>query len=161
MKTFVVMTPPGGDPEGLETRFIRDGFAPLAFIFPVFWFLWHRMWLWAGAFFLVAAVTNWLMATGDTFATGFALSVATSLYAGLEGNRLRASKLEARGWTMDALVDATSLDEAEEVFFAKPAATGSVDQTEPDVREKRSVDTKPGFQRPAESFGMFEWNGVR
>ena len=156
MKTFLVMIPPGGDPQGERTLFLRDGFAFLALVLPVVWLLFHRLWLWALAFLAIAIAENWLMASDGWFLTGFALSAASALFAGLEGNRLRMERLERQGWTVAAVIDAETLDDAEAFYFADRQASPEV------IPQEVPQPTPPSAPlRPAESFGLFEWNGVR
>jgi hypothetical protein len=125
MATYVVMQPgrAGGriDPEG-ETL-VRDGFALIAFLVPVVWLLWHRLWIEAA---LLLALTIGLTALGNVDGFGFAapvFSLLVSIYAGLEGAALRLAALRRRGWHEFAVVEADSYDDAETRYLIE---TGSI-----------------------------------
>lgn len=154
MASYVVLTPPGGDASGERTLFIRDGFAFLALVLPIFWFLWHRLWLAALLFVAIVLATNLLMASEGWYWTGFALSLAASLIAGLEGQQMRIAKRERQGWSLDAVIEADDLATAEALYFAERPAT-----TAPPAEAVRPVPAMP--RRRDDRFGLFEWNGGR
>lgn len=118
MASYLVMTPPGGADEPDSARFIRDGFSFWAFVFPLFWMLWHRMWLYALLLFLViafiGAFAEDLRAPGAIAIAQFALS----LLVGLESGTIREAHLRSKGWALRAAFTAESLDQAEEIYFS-------------------------------------------
>lgn len=121
MATYVVMEPPGTegtDAAAMRAVFVRDGFHVLAFIIPLVWLLWHRLWI---AGLLVFAAGFALMALGETsgFAMlGAALTFLMSIYVGLEGAVLRIAALRRRGWQEWGVVEAGNLAEAEIRYLA-------------------------------------------
>ncbi len=120
MAIFVVMEPPAADADVAADRavFVRDGFAFWAFVAPVIWLLWHRLWIEA-ALALAAGVA--LAAIGETAGLGLlgaGLSLLVSLFVGLEGPALRINALRRRGWRDGPAVDAGSVAEAEIRYLA-------------------------------------------
>lgn len=122
MASYLVMTPPHGADEPDSARFIRDGFSFLAFAFPLFWMLWHRMWLYALIFFLVIAFIGALAEDLDAPGAIVMVQLALSLLVGLEGGALREWHLRSKGWTLKAAFFALSLDQAEEIYFSSAVA---------------------------------------
>jgi hypothetical protein len=118
--SYLVLTAPGGaDIKHEKTRFIRDGFTVLGFVFPWIWLAVHRLWLYAVAAFLLQSVGGALMDRPDLWLVGFAVTIGTSLLVGLEGQNLRVRNLAAKGWQDDALISADRLDVAEEIYFSE------------------------------------------
>ncbi|MBL0374196.1 DUF2628 domain-containing protein [Rhizobium sp. KVB221] len=122
MANFYVLTPPVPKDLEKDTLFIRDGFSWLAFLFPLPWLLFMRMWLIAGLaaiFYLVVAIAaeQWNL-EGLPIAFSFILS----LWTALEGNYVRARMLERKGWDIKADIAASDLDEAEEIYFTAEQA---------------------------------------
>ena len=125
MASYVVMEPPIG--AGVKTfdgaRIVKDGFAPLAFLFPPLWLAWRRLWLEAAlalAAGLALAGAGEAMGLGDG---GSALSLLLSVFIGLEGQKLYVAGLRRRGWSEWGVVDANSLDEAEIRYACAIAGT--------------------------------------
>ena len=114
MAIYVVMEPAGGSSVASERAvFVRDGFHAFAFLVPVVWMLWHRLWIEAA---LVLAATLAVGAAAELAGVPVAGGVATfflSVWAGLEGPALRVAALRRRGWTEAGAIEAESLDEAE------------------------------------------------
>ncbi len=120
MASYVVMEPPGASEDDAAERavMVRDGFSLLAFILPLVWLLWHRLWIEAFVAFVASVV---LMALGET--TGFAfagaaLSLLVSLFVALEGPALRIAALRRRGWREWGAVEGDSAAEAEIRYLA-------------------------------------------
>ncbi|MBL8579797.1 MAG: DUF2628 domain-containing protein [Mesorhizobium sp.] len=120
MAIYVVMEPPGANEEDAAERavIVRDGFSLIAFILPLVWLLWHRLWI-EGIVAFVASVV--LMALGET--TGFALagaglSLLVSLFVALEGPALRIAALRRRGWREWGAVEGDSAADAEIRYLA-------------------------------------------
>jgi hypothetical protein len=132
MASYVVMQPPAGTTkaEVERTRYIRDGFHVLAFLFPFLWLLWHRLWFEA---LLAIGVAVALALVGETTGFGVAislLSLLVAVFVGLEGAAFRVAALRRRGWIEAGVVDAANLDEAETRHIAgglEPAARGASD----------------------------------
>ena len=159
MASYVVMEPPEGDPSGERTVFIRDGFALFAFLFTFLWFLWNRLWLMALLFLAVFAASNWLTTSEEWSAVGYALSLAASVLAGLEGPNMRVEKLLGKGWRQVAVIAADDRETAEAIHLPRrPEEIGApLEAAEPGTREPETmlIDAEGG------SFGLFEWNGRR
>jgi hypothetical protein len=120
MASFVVMAHSDASPDSSgEVVFIRDGFHFLAFLLPVIWLAWHRLWLEA---LVVLALALGLGALGNVFAADFAAFFAgllLSAYVGLEGPALRIAALRRRGWRELAVIEAGNREEAELRFLAE------------------------------------------
>lgn len=117
--SYLILTPPDGPDRNHDTtRCIRDGFSWLAFIFPVFWLLGHRLWLSAVTAFLLQGLGGQLLEVNGGWPAGIAVLLGVSLLAGLEGRNLHISNLVAKGWTPETVVSADSLDTAEEIYFS-------------------------------------------
>lgn len=159
MASYVVMSSPEGDPDGTRTLFIRDGFAVLAFILPAFWFLWHRLWLWAVLFLAVALVSGYMRGLAGWSMVGLTLSVCASFLAGLEGRQIRILRLERAGWRIEDVVEAEDLAMAEAIFFTERPAPAPAEPT------RKRATAAPAVTYiaapPAGTFGIFEWNGGR
>ena len=101
--------------------FIREGFCWAAFVVPLVWALWHRLWLVAAG--LVAASVA-LNAALDLLGLGEAVKVLCGLgllvLIGFEANDLRRWTLGRRSWRQLGLVAGRSVGEAEHRFFAPP-----------------------------------------
>ena len=120
MAIYVVMEPPGASEDDAAERavMVRDGFSLVAFILPLVWLLWHRLWIEAFVAFVASVV---LMALGET--TGFAfagaaLSLLVSLFVALEGPALRIAALRRRGWREWGAVEGDSAADAEIRYLA-------------------------------------------
>lgn len=159
MASYVVLSPPEGDPEGTRTVFIRDGFAVLAFILPAFWFLWHRLWLWAILFIAITLLSGYMRGLEGLSTIGLAVSVCASFLAGLEGQQLRIRRLERLGWTARDVVEAEDPSMAEAIYFAERAVPA---RPEPDLKRPAAPPSVTYIAAPpAGTFGIFEWNGGR
>ncbi len=121
MAIYQVFIPPGGSTE--KARFVRDGFSMPAFLFTLFWTLWHRMWLVAA---LLLAVFAGLSIAASRFGLDPALAsviqAAIALLLGLEAANLRSFALRRAGHAPAGLVEASTLESAELAFFmAQPS----------------------------------------
>lgn len=155
MSSYVVMQS-GPAPE--EAVFIRDRFAPFAFLLPVIWLAWHRLWI-ETALALAAAVVLAAMATFPALDNIVPfLSTLVSIFVGLEGNQLRIAALERRGWHQAGLIEAENLEEAELRFFSNRASR----QVSEGRRPPPSVrDAQPARQPSREGpiLGLLDYPG--
>ena len=114
MTSYLVMEPPQAGPSRAEEALIiRDGFSLTAFLFPLIWFLWHRMWVEALAFLALAFVIG---AVGSLTGGGVftpVMSIVLAILIGLEVPALRAAALRRRGWTDWGVVEGANRAEAE------------------------------------------------
>ena len=123
MATFVVMSDMS-DPSGVETEFVRDHFSVIAFIAPVIWLAWCRLWIEA-----VAALAAVACLAGLGTVTGFGntasvLSVLVSIFVAAEGPQLRILALERRGFRQVAAVEADNAENAAIRYFAQSRVPG-------------------------------------
>jgi hypothetical protein len=119
MASYLILTPPEAKGENLEkTRFVRDGFAFLAFLFPVLWLLFHRLWFYAIAVFLIQAIGIQLLSMQGFGLAGCAVIFAVHLLTALEGRHLQFSELSSRGWRQEGLLSAPNLVTAEDIYFS-------------------------------------------
>ena len=156
MTAFVVMN--GIDEQSADrTEFVRDRFSVIAFIVPVIWLLWHRLWI--EAFAALAAAVG-LAALGTV--AGFQgaapiLSLLVSVYVALEGPQLRIWSLRRRGYHEAAIVEADSQAEAEIRYFHRERTT---------MPKAKLVATAPGTSAAAATpanpaLGLFDYPGSR
>lgn len=133
MASYVVMLPPGGNPEQRleQAVFLRDGFSWLGLVVPPLWLLWHRLWLEAVLAFLAMALFSGLGEAVSLPAVGGLLGLLVSLYVGLEGQAMRVAALRRRGWLDWGVVEADRADTADLRYSV--AATQETVATEPAV----------------------------
>ena len=102
-----------------ELLFIRDGFAILAVISPVVWFIWHKLWIPLVVYIVVLLV---LMGAGQLAGFGETqmgiLSTLVNLAVGLEANNIRRWIVERRGMRTIGVVSGENLEECEYRFFS-------------------------------------------
>jgi hypothetical protein len=125
MASYVVLQPSDRlGPDAIErARFVRDGFSFPAFLVPLLWMLWHRLWIEAVA---VLAVMLGLTALGEWAGMGIAASAASLLFSvgiGLEASAIRVAALRRRGWIEWGVIDAHDLQDAE-IRYAAAIADG-------------------------------------
>src|SRR5690606_25113496 len=97
---------------------VKDGFSVIAFVAPLLWFLWHRMWLEAVVVFVISAILGaGSMIPGLEAAPAAGLLV--SLFAGLEARNLLVESYRRRGWAEWGAIIAPSRDEAEIRYTAE------------------------------------------
>jgi Protein of unknown function (DUF2628) len=143
MASYTVHNRPGAGPE--DAIFVAEGFSIAAFIFAIFWALWHRMWVVAAILLAIAAAIS---VGGSYFGLGNFLtataSFAVSLIFGFEAGHLRARSLAAAGYNEIGLSHGRNLDEAEMRFYggmeAKPTPPLSRTAVQP-LRNPVTPDT--------------------
>lgn len=157
MASFIAMEPAdGGTERGEETVFVRDGFSFWAFVIPLVWFLWHRMWIEAvAALILIFALAGLDDLQGISgFTTIFSLLV--SFLIGLEACNLRVASMRRAGWTMNAVVEAANHDEAEARYIGDFLAVDA-DAAGTEAVVTRPVATnRPPAVRPRPGLGLFD-----
>jgi hypothetical protein len=121
MKSFYALRAPAAADDDRDTLFVRDGFSWLAFIFPLPWLLFRRLWLVAIAAVLLYGAAIYLAETYRLDALPFAFSFLLSLWVALEGGEARVRKLVAQGWQIDRILAARNLGDAEAIYFAELA----------------------------------------
>lgn len=97
--------------------FMKDAFAPLAVVVPVFWLLCNRLWFEAAMAFCASLA---LLGAG-TWAGAPQLagigSILVGIYVALEGGALKITAARRRGYADEMVVDARSVSEAEERYY--------------------------------------------
>ncbi|WP_162787146.1 DUF2628 domain-containing protein [Notoacmeibacter marinus] len=119
MRVYRVMERQVSADEPVETRFIAERFRWLAFLLPVVWLLFQRLWLTA---FLVLALgfALGLALPRLGFGEGYVLicGLALGLIVGLESTGLIVSGLEKRGWHEVGAATGDTIEDAETRWFA-------------------------------------------
>jgi Protein of unknown function (DUF2628) len=109
-------------PRGDGVTFVRDGFRTFALFLPLFWLLWHRLWLHAALAFALMGISTWAASVFMPEALGAVTTLvnfAIGLAAALEGPAWQASDLERKGHAVQYVIIAGSLREAEEVHASR------------------------------------------
>ena len=97
---------------------LREGFAFYAFLFTIFWALWHRMWLVAAGIAL-----GWIFLEGLLYLVGTSGNVRTifaigfSAFIGFCANDWLGSTLLRRGYSLVGLVAAPRFEQALSRWF--------------------------------------------
>lgn len=163
MASYLVFTPPD-DGRAEAAVLVRDGVHVWAFVLPVVWLVWHRLWLEA----VLALAAMALLSAGAGIA-GFgaaspAWSLLVSLFFGLEAANLRAAALRRRGWRERGLVEADddAAAEARMVVDALDADEG-VKADLPSASTARRPVSVPAHPAPAHglALGMLDYPGRR
>lgn len=156
MASFVVMERTDGG--GRDFEVVRDGFHWLALLFPLLWFLFHRMWIEAGAV-LLAGIGLALLTdlAGLDWLWPFGLLMA--LVAGFEASTLRSWSMRRAGWREWGVVEARSRDAAESAYLDEaaarsPAAAGAA---LPDAPISGAVPVRPA----GPALGLLSYPGAR
>lgn len=103
-----------------RTVLLREGFSWRAFVFGLFYLLWHRLLLGAGVWVVLLVVLAALVhLLGLPVAAAVVLAGLMHLYLGIEGRDLLRWGLGRRGYTMRDLVSASGLSAAEAAFFTR------------------------------------------
>ncbi|MEO3387132.1 DUF2628 domain-containing protein [Mesorhizobium sp. CAU 1741] len=138
MASYVVMEPPARGSD--EAVLVRDGFHFLAFLLPVVWLLFNRLWIETLAVVVAGMV---LAAIGSFAGFGNVATIASLMLAvlvGLEASTLKIAALRRRGWREWGVVEANDGRDAEIRYLA------GVDEEEPD--ERPEVPPQPATQTP-------------
>ncbi|MCA3562195.1 MAG: DUF2628 domain-containing protein [Aestuariivirga sp.] len=122
MKIFTALESPDGKPE--RVAFVSEGFSWGALALGFVWALWRRMWLVAALLFaLTSALT---VATNlDLLGSGFAalLQFGIALVFAFEARALQVASLERAGYRRSGLIQASTAEAAELVYFAGRASS--------------------------------------
>jgi len=102
-----------------QLRFVKDGFSWLAFLFPILWLIFHRMWLVLGVYLIAVSSLELVSAViGLNEVALGVLAIATGFIVGSEGNNLRRWTLERSGHRMIAAISGRNLEVCELKFFS-------------------------------------------
>lgn len=159
MASYLVLLPPEPDRNPESARFIRDGFSWFAFLLPLVWMLWHRMWLYALLFFAVELVLGLLAGdAGDGMVAGV-IQLALGILVGLESAEIRLRHLLSRHHTVDAIVEATDLDEAEAIYFSESGTETRPVAAMPALPPSTPMSAKPPSHAPV--LGLIDYGKGR
>jgi hypothetical protein len=110
MASYVVLEAPGGREAPV---LVRDSFRWPAFLVPLLWFLWHRLWIEALVVLAVMVCLAALVEMSVPAPVMVGLAFLLALAFGFEAPALRMAALRRRGWKETGVVDAENHDEAE------------------------------------------------
>jgi len=119
MASYLVLEPPAATDKAEKAVIVRDGFSIPAFVLPLLWFLWHRMWLEALGFLVMGVLLAGLGTLPGFTMLAPLLSVFLYVLIGLEAQALRIASLRRRGWREWGVVEAQNRDEAELRYAAE------------------------------------------
>ena len=109
-----------------KVRLIKSGFSWLAFLFPIVWLLYHRVWRW---FLVILALEIGLAAIVQQFGlpepTLLLCGIAVMLYVGISARDWLGAALERRGFMMMANVGGEDEDEAYAAYVRRPKPRNS------------------------------------
>ena len=131
MKSFYVLTAPAATDADRDTVFIRDGFSWIAFLFPLPWLLFRRLWIVALVAVALYLVSIFVAERYDLGALPIAFSFLLSLWVALEGGETRMRRYERLGWQVDRVLAAHNVADAEEIYFTEKAAQARRQPIEP------------------------------
>lgn len=159
MASFVVMErrAAGG---GRDVEFVRDSFHLLAFLFPLFWFLFHRLWIEA-AVTLALIVAFAVLTSWAGYPAHWPLSLIVSLFAGLEAPALRLAAMRRAGWSEQGVI------EADDNFAAEARYAAELDEDEPPAEKPANAGPTatdaafPPRTAPGPALGLFSYPDAR
>lgn len=160
MARYVAMEPPTAEPDR-DAILVRDGFHVAAFLFPVFWFLFHRMW-WEALAAVAGLVILAALARLPGFdGMAFWTSLLVGLYVGLEGAELRIAALRRRGWRDGSVFEAASRGDAEARYAEDLIAQPEKAPVEvPDAAPRRPMPwTRAPRSEERTALGLFGYPG--
>lgn len=113
-------------PRNEKIRLIKSGFSWFAFVFPLVWLLFQRVWGWflvilALEIGLVALINRLELPEWSLLLSG----VAVMLYVGVSARDWLGSALERRGYRLIAMVSGEDEDEAYAAFVRRPKPRSS------------------------------------
>jgi len=113
VRIFTVHLAPGGADADSQPVLIREGFSLWAFVFGVFWALYHRCWIAAAgilaAELALSAALLWAEAGSDI---GALSQIGLSVLIGFHANDWRRAALQRAGWRTEAIVAGANADAA-------------------------------------------------
>jgi uncharacterized protein DUF2628 len=140
--------------------FVKEGFSWVAFLVPLLWLIFYRMWV---EFILLALVYIALQLAFGTGAQGQTLvgwaSLAIAVLFSFEANDLRAASLERRGYRLVGVASGRGRTDAERSFFSSWLAQQAKAGREPERNHEPRREADPGPSRPRgegeEVIGLF------
>jgi hypothetical protein len=112
---------PGPDIEARAEalQFVKEGFSWPAFLVPVLWLIYFRMWIELIVFVAILALAQLSLGGGQEEGAQLAgwVSIALSVLLGFEANDLRTASLERRGYRLIGIAEGRGRTNAELAFF--------------------------------------------
>lgn len=160
MAIYVVFEPRGEQKASIDARFVRDGFAFLAFLLPPLWFLYYRLWPEALLVLVVIALLAALATEPAIGEAGPGLALLFAVAMGLEANALRMAGLRRRGWREREVIEAAERAEAEIRYFTDADRPGESEPGEP-PRAHSEAAVRLQRARPHPALGLLSYPGGR
>jgi hypothetical protein len=126
MKAFTIHARPDDSPE--RFTFVKDGFSWPALFVPIFWILWHRLWLTLLFYVVFVLLVAWTGRLAGESAAAWVAIIGALLFA-FEANNIRRLSLESRGFDEMGFASGRDLDEAELRFFDRWASGAAAPAT--------------------------------
>lgn len=126
MSIFTVHIRPGDAFLDQKPIFLKEGFNFIAFLFPLFWGLYQRLWWLALA--ILAMEIGLVMLASSQFLSAMSLAViklAVHTYVGFASNDLVRARLSRRGYVLADITVGDSLLRAEQRYFERCLAAGA------------------------------------
>jgi|JI10StandDraft_1071094.scaffolds.fasta_scaffold137625_4 hypothetical protein len=115
MRAYTVHLPPEHDADPL---LIKEGFSFCAFLFPLFWALYHRLWVESAVLILIGAVLFVAQARwGVSPNTATALGLAVQTIFAFEARDFLRANLTRRGWWQTAVIFGRNIDAATQRWY--------------------------------------------
>lgn len=103
-----------------ELVFVKEGFSIFAFLVPLIWLLFNRMWWEAGAFFAFVVILDGVLTLlGVGPEINAVVSFLINVIFAFEARNLHRYNLERKGYSMIAVASGHNLDEVEQRFFTE------------------------------------------
>lgn len=131
MRSFYVLTAPAATDPDRDTIFVRDGLSWVAFLFPLPWLLFRRLWVVALVAVALYLVSIFVAEQYRLDALPVAFSFLLSLWVALEGGEARVRRYEGLGWQVDRVLVAHNVADAEEAYFLEKAGQARRQPAEP------------------------------
>ncbi|APH70292.1 DUF2628 domain-containing protein [Aquibium oceanicum] len=157
MAIYVVMEPPRSRPDS-DPVYVRDGYSLFAFLLPLVWLLWNRLWIETLVFLAITLGLGYLgeqAGAAEVAVAGF--SILLAIFIGIEGAVFRLWAMRRRGWTEWGVVEAHDREDAEARYVSESLA--------PAEKPVLAVPMRPGAPQPrgtdtgAPELGLFGYPG--
>lgn len=117
MASYIVLEPQDTMGASDKAVFIRDGFSFGAFILPVVWLLFSKLWLEAVISLLVIAILGVIASLLNAADIASYLAMAVSLFIGAEFANWRIKRLLRKGYKEKTVIEARNSKEAEIRYY--------------------------------------------
>jgi hypothetical protein len=119
MKSYTIYLREKADPIN-DAIYLSEDFSFKALLFNLFWLLYHRLWLQATAFSLMATgIVELAQAYIISSTVAFAIFICLAAYIGFNAKDYLRSRLEREGYKLVDILMAQSVDEAEFRFITR------------------------------------------